>query len=944
MGVFSRFGKQKQMGKDESTPPVTPDEKGGNLDVTVVASEYDPSRPYGMGSHGISALTDRDSQSRKVAFSPAAQAALESVPSKDLLDQTANNGGATGNKSLPDAILNQTLGLFDDICQFPQANGNNVVVPTGPGVRPQWGTVPSEDEHDDSTFPSYQSSTLESHSFGNTGTLGMSDMTTLVTKDTRTSKTPAADSKAIPRTLEKSPSHDHENFEVVLDSARLERKAVAAQKKLVAAESQTAVSNKPKEEKKQRKSLVKRLFSSRKKKDVDVKSDVRAQQAAEVDQYDDDDETPLQPIVTLPSRAEEETTVAESQKEPGAIKTLAPRGIPKEAESEPVESSTQAPQNAEEIFSVVGSILSNMDCVEEEKKEEENAETAATSRGMMAIEDSKANTDESKPLDDQKADENDLSFEGLAARLGLAANSEEDPVDNTEDKPAVAAVATTEEAEEQIVKKKKKNKPLWKTAVDPRTGRTYWYNRITRESTYNPPPEAFGGTPPASPTRAAVTTAASPKQGETGPAKTAGTNTVVSNAGTSEPGKLLPKKPKPQWKAVVDKNTGRTYYYHRKTRETTWTIPEELREIEAKKAQHGMMHRGVGTEEKLKNSPPLIVQAEVTPESQERIVRGERGLLGASFEEAEPSTPVRAGASNVEDGKVDSQPLDSQPFDEPDDAPRPESPARFVGRSTTYMSGITKASNITEKTEKIKNTVKGKSLFETISENQSTTTSISSKRVDADEEYGGRIPSRVPVLRERELKVEDLTSSRVQAETFERNGRVVRGRNNNENEDGSYYGDNEVDTYGTDSVSALSENDADFSHRKENFEQARRRALDDAIEREDWDLAAALSEGMRASNSTGDYAKAHTSWNQSDLDKFIANNDWNAVKSYIARMRDAKKEGQEVAPPKASAPKRSNSFSKRIGSKSQLQHKQVLSDSSYTSDSLSDDTDDSEYS
>jgi hypothetical protein len=216
----------------------------------------------------------------------------------------------------------------------------------------------------------------------------------------------------------------------------------------------------------------------------------------------------------------------------------------------------------------------------------------------------------------------------------------------------------------------------------------------------------------------------------------------------------------------------------------------------------------------------------------------------------------------------------------------------------------------------------------------------------------------------------------------------VRGRASDyaEAEEGSYYGDNEdVDTYGTDSVSALSDHDTDFMHRKENFDAARRRALDDAIEREDWDLAASLSEGMGTSDKSGDYAKAHVSWNQSELDKFIANNDWDAVKSYIARMRDRKngvktsdEDGAVIPSPSrtkttgtgnssvvkapsraeaaAKAPSRAEAaaaqvdltqdtaLTKRIGSKSQLQHRELMSDSSWTSDSSYDDSYDSDYS
>jgi hypothetical protein len=157
-----------------------------------------------------------------------------------------------------------------------------------------------------------------------------------------------------------------------------------------------------------------------------------------------------------------------------------------------------------------------------------------------------------------------------------------------------------------------------------------------------------------------------------------------------------------------------------------------------------------------------------------------------------------------------------------------------------------------------------------------------------------RIPSKVPAVpRDRELLIEEFTGSK--AETFAVAGRVVRGGINENNVEDSYYGDNEVDTYGTDSVSALSETDPDLLSRKDNFDQARRLALDDAIEREDWELAAVLTEGLRQSGGSRDVADAHNTWNQSALNKFIASNDWSAVSGYIAQMLDGMNE--EPTPP-----------------------------------------------
>merc|ERR1712238_250467 len=274
----------------------------------------------------------------------------------------------------------------------------------------------------------------------------------------------------------------------------------------------------------------------------------------------------------------------------------------------------------------------------------------------------------------------------------------------------------------------------------------------------------------------------------------------------------------------------------------------------------------------------------------------------------------------------ESKPIDeSKPFDEPQSTGGPallflpRSPQRFGNRSMTYVSKAsanTRSSALTDRTEKIKNTAKGRlSSINPINENMSTATSISSRHDDERERFhvrgdvppNRRVPSRVPVLRERQLMVEELTDARISAESYEGNagekrGRIVRGRPHHVKmlpDDVVYDGDNDTeedyaanydnDTYGTDSVSALSENDTDFLNRRDNFDQARRRALDAAIEIEDWDLAAALSDGMRASNLPGGYEKAHSTWNQSELDKFIANNDWTAVKSYIARMREMSK-------------------------------------------------------
>jgi hypothetical protein len=270
---------------------------------------------------------------------------------------------------------------------------------------------------------------------------------------------------------------------------------------------------------------------------------------------------------------------------------------------------------------------------------------------------------------------------------------------------------------------------------------------------------------------------------------------------------------------------------------------------------------------------------------------------------------------------------------------------------------VSNFSTLTEKTQRINNVSNNNrgALLQAVSEDKS---SISSQN-NSEQLLRPvrRVPSRLNTHRTRELVVEDLSSSRIVAETYDLNGRIVKGRDilfdeqdslfeeeekiiapsyeKNEKNIAPSYEKNLAQSFEhDDSVSALSEMDNDYSMRKENLKQARRRALDNAIEREDWDLAAALTHGMKIVNSNGHDGQARNAWNQSELDKFIANNDWAAVQNYIATMRDKKNAEHERV---ASAPVKSSQQTRReTGSKSRQSDQ--LSDESWSSDS-----DDSEF-
>ena len=1044
-GVFGKkTGAEIESEDTPATAPSTPEA----LNITVTDTLYDPSYAYELTTarSEVSGLTDLNegattspSGPRKVDFSEVKE---EKLPVPTEANDFANGEGKTGKNATesslvgggttiasstiagtktentldtdyvdsnencngPDDLMNQTLGMFDDICSAPQPKQHENSVRSSDEKNQMCGAHLDEDDESVSYLALEQSTLGDS-----TNDPSYSSQTGVTTKNKSPSEVGVASANSSKqKSHEMSPIQDHENFEVVLDTALLQggmppkrRSKFAFSKRENGEEEKKEETDRPftsdddgVRSAGKRSSLVKRLFSTRK---------------AKEDFHDYDDVSK----VTSPVQ-ERKLSAAAIEAAPSKVKSS--EATPSQV-SPPVDRVPIAEKRSQ-----------SLDAKSEPSDEGRFARSAAVEQGIATRSVAKVTAAEPNAEPDAVKEE---KWNSMLTQLKELAEKEEDnsgksglPMDTAEEVEETSKSSSKRERKMIQSLSMRVKKSLSKKILKPMKSAR---KRSKEES------------------------AAKKTEPEKKPAPSPAHSVPVS-----APAKA--RKPKPIWKAVVDPKTGRTYYYHRKTRETTWIKPEALREAEQASASHqpkeeaqadvtknkeeavtkspkteettnvdevvvsddrfqtptrGKADESYADQEESPIIPPAVVKTGATAMDQQKLPDKTEGdnqaatttktsTYDPTWEKRKEierlltglSPPDKASVDNLMkqyEGKEDlllrqlREKVESQPFDEPfieeparvsrvSSRKNSSSPSKLFTRTTTFVSKgstKTKSSTITDKTEKIRNTFKGgKRAIETISENEnnSAATSISSHQDEALAR---------PPIRQRELMVEELTGSRIAAETFDPNGKVTRSGATDypqrEDENDIYYGDNEVDTYTDDSVSALSDNDGDFLSRKENFDQARRRALDDAIEREDWDLAAVLADGMRAGKSSGHHPKS--SYHPSELETLIATNDWDAVKKCISKIQTKKKaslraiEGDQEtvsvgsntagsyttggltdgtsivkAPSRPGDLEQDHSLTKRIGSRSQLQHRELLSESSWTSDSSYESSDDSEYS
>jgi hypothetical protein len=133
-------------------------------------------------------------------------------------------------------------------------------------------------------------------------------------------------------------------------------------------------------------------------------------------------------------------------------------------------------------------------------------------------------------------------------------------------KAPVAVQASPEPAALSHVEKSNNVKPIWKQTIDPKSGRPYWYNRETRETRWKKPDDSDVSAPNSKRSESAPPRSESPSSSVATSVPTLAATSPVTTSTVGMPALA-------DWREVVDANSGRRYFYNKRSKVTQWKPP-----------------------------------------------------------------------------------------------------------------------------------------------------------------------------------------------------------------------------------------------------------------------------------------------------------------------------------------------------------------------------------